>query len=531
MKQGMAVGLLCLWTTCSWGAAPAVLLSAYATSRSVDSASPICLLDPQCQGHWAPGSKDQGVNDGLYYQFENPIQVDYILVRFKDPSPPSAYPWSVRFYIDGKTTSPNKTVYAQDTFDDHTMRIGIRGGEQVAPMGVRMKSFFLCINPGYAAVVQHIAVERIQFMTLMKDKTLQSVAIELPVSAEAHVTATSVLDPFPAYQPAHLFDSRTDLSWATNGQKTSGVNESFTVEFNEPQEANGLLIWNGYERSSTHYQANGRVRSAEIKTDDGISDLIQLRDVEGPQRIPLARNHKARRWTFTIKEIVPGSKYHDVLISELLLVQPSGRLLVPRVEMQTTPSPAAWAPLMDRSWTSVLRSIETGGECGGQQFSDTFRIRSDGTFIIYIGKEADRNDNRTSAVVLEGNWESKDDQIRIFGKKYSTDIVTSEYLNESHKSAPVIFQSFMSLKRYRLMTAEEKRNILATTVHWDETWNIAISSDSNMNVIHAKGLNSFISKTDQILNVLNPYFVQSPTFSALLLPTDDISQFGIGGCE
>src|SRR6185437_8827995 len=150
MKKAIVLSLLCLCASGSWAGAPAILLSAYATSRSPDSTGPLCLLDPECRGRWTPGSKDAGVNDGLYYQFENPVRVDYILVRFKNSASSPGYPsWPVRFYIDGKTTSARKAVYRQEPADSHTMRIGIRREEGVGPMGARMKSFFLCIDPAF----------------------------------------------------------------------------------------------------------------------------------------------------------------------------------------------------------------------------------------------------------------------------------------------------------------------------------------------------------------------------------------------
>jgi len=61
-------------------------------------------------------------------------------------------------------------------------------------------------------------------------------------------------------------------------------------------------------------------------------------------------------------------------------------------------------------------------------------------------------------------------------------------------------------------------------------WTIDVSTDSHLNNIQAKGMDSFIAKADTILTRANPYYVNSPVFSALLLPTDAISTAG-PGCE
>jgi len=528
MKVLMAIPFLCVLAGSGWCADKPVLLSAYATSRSADSSDPICLIDPSCTGHWSPGSKDNGVNEGVYYQFERPVKVSFIQVRLKEAVSRSDLP-PVRFYIDGKTTSPEKYIYEADQLDPHTFRIGVRVGLAVRPMTSPMRSFYLCGDKGYGSSGERATVERIAF--LAGEKTSQPLAIQLPAVLPAIVTASSVLKPEPAYQPGHLFDSRADLAWATDGSQTTGVNESFTVEFQERQSIAGLMVWNGYERSPAHFQANARVRTAEIRTEDGAPESIELKDLDGPQRILLRHARMTRKFIFTIKGVIPGSKYRDVLLSELRFVLPSGQLLLPRVRLQETLPPAAWEPLLERSWTSILTGTETAGGCKDLLYSDRMRIRSDGTFIIFIGTSMDSRDNRITSHVLEGNWEPKGDQIRIFGKRYATDLVTSEYLVEEHQAAPEIFQSLLTVKPYRSMTPEEKREILATSrAPASIGYRIDISTDSRLNRIDAKDLDSFMALADTIFTRVNPYFVHSPVFSALVLPTDEVSSSS-GGCE
>src|SRR5262249_30617750 len=158
------------------------------------------------------------------------------------------------------------------------------------------------------------------------------------------------------------------------------------------------------------------------------------------------------------------------LLSELRLLDAAGGLLLPVVPLPKVTAPANWAALVNRSWSSFLEKPGTSKDEGGLPPACIFnriRIRDNGTLVIYrwadVGK-VDSQETRCSLTgnVLEGNWEPKLGNIRIFGKKYPTTIAASEYLQEKDNAvASAIFQSELSVKRYSEMTPAERQQALA----------------------------------------------------------------------
>src|SRR4029077_14620141 len=123
-----------------------------------------------------------------------------------------------------------------------------------------------------------------------------------------------------------------DFAWSTNGRNTSGKGESVQVTLGEPQNLTGLIVWNGYQRSQEHFKANGRV--TKIRLEDGqTSQSVMLADRMGGQRINFGNPLKnVSSLKLTIEDIAAGTKYPDVLISELRLIDDHGQILVPLVK-------------------------------------------------------------------------------------------------------------------------------------------------------------------------------------------------------
>ena len=62
------------------------VLAASTTSKSNNSSEAICLLDEQCDGYWEAGAKDDGIDEGIYFQFEEPVLMHTIKVFSKGAS-------------------------------------------------------------------------------------------------------------------------------------------------------------------------------------------------------------------------------------------------------------------------------------------------------------------------------------------------------------------------------------------------------------------------------------------------------------
>ena len=78
-------------------------------------------------------------------------------------------------------------------------------------------------------------------------------ALQPPRGVSGRIQASSVLEPADSYHPGLLFDGRLDYGWA-EGTAGTGAGESLTLTLDEPIEAVGLLLWNGYQRSTDHFR-------------------------------------------------------------------------------------------------------------------------------------------------------------------------------------------------------------------------------------------------------------------------------------
>jgi hypothetical protein len=548
-----------------------VLLSAGATSSSDDSSPITCLLDSGCNGHWQPKALDGGNDEGIYLQFAENTPVDYIKVSFANVKDPDKK-LRLQVYLDGKTTTKELAVMDVKRKEEKTpgsvsFLIGTRivsNFYALLPLNTKARSIYLKLDyfsNGYGKTPE---ITRISFYKHNFSVTLNGVepltlpapiAIKLPVLVPAEVTATSILAPELAYHPAHLFDSQTDMAWATDGKKTEGPGESVTVRFASTQTISGLLVWNGYQRSPTHFSSNGRVAALAISADNaGQAQEAALQDKQEMQTIRLSTpviNSGALK--LEIKSVYPGSKYKDVLISELRFKDAAGNIILPVAELPKTEVPLSLKPLIDRSLASFLHPPVLGGEpeCTQQCNNNSIRIRSNGTFVMYLGydygstiNQGDDGTGEVSSKVIEGNWEAKDGQVRIFGKKYVTSLRSSEYLRgKIDNSRAEIFQSGLKISAYGQLPEAKRRQILfflyksmktkrsgKGEIFWPVGLDIKKLGTSYFSSFFEGAAESeVIKKADLELKKLNPFYIESSVYSGLVLPVAQV-QTCMSGC-
>ncbi len=517
-----------------------IVLTASATSSAVGSAPTGCLLDPACQGTWSPGSLDHGVDEGVFFQFEQPVPAQAIEIAAAGPIDPSA----LKVYVNGKTKDSQNRYYVltQDAQNTSLLRIArsVRPfNADTSPLSEPIKSLFLKVDLVAPASGDKVKIQKIRFLN-----NGQPVTFLLPALQPAQVSASSILDPQTAYHPAHLFDAKVDFAWSTDGKKNDGRGESAHLQFSQPQAIGSLIVWNGYQRSDMHYHANGRVSKLEIKPANGTAQTVALNDVMGPQRVPLATPlNGVSDLTFTIKDVVPGTKYKDTLISEMRFVTPQGQIVLPQTAMPQPSAPAAWAPLVDRSYSSFLFQPMSCKDCKGEEFGADFprqrlRLRSDGSFVIYKSIEVQRPDSKEKPIsqtadVLEGNWEAVPAGIRIFGKKYPTVIATSEYLKETAPTNDAaIFQSELHLKRYAELQPNEKQELFnqlwiakkgpaaKAPARWDHC-TLGQNHLQSPREIFGNTPTEVFQTWDRFLQGINPYVIQSTMLTDAFLPTED----------
>lgn len=122
------------------------------------------------------------------------------------------------------------------------------------------------------------------------------------------------------FRGEHLIDGRLDTSWQPRGSKTHSVGEWAQVFFTGSHLVSAMEIANGYQRpdkSLDLFLTNSRLKAARLEFSDGsIQNVSVPTDRRGFTRVPIRPIHT----TFVkivIQAIEPGTKWHDMAISEI----------------------------------------------------------------------------------------------------------------------------------------------------------------------------------------------------------------------
>jgi hypothetical protein len=488
---------------------PAVI-SAAATSSAAQAVSVNCLLTAGCPGAWSPGSSDSGANEGVYVQFDAAAEIEAVelTTNVKDATAPFT------LSING-VVAAHPSIKPAPEAGRYAARYAVPGGH------VKSVFFRLAVKKGGWRGFQ---LYSIRFFT--KE---QAVRPALPVLVPASVTATSILEPQVAYQPANLFDSRYDFAWSTNGQTSKGKGESVEIRFVQPQNISGMMVWNGYQRSEVHFKANGRVAKLTV-SDGSTSQTFSLADKMGGQRAAFSAPFKAvTSLKLTIAEITAGAKYPDVLVSEVRLMDDQNRILIPQVQGMRPESSPLIEPLLDKSLSSVVCSSSSAPG----DFQRSLRLRRDGSFVIY-GKAHDEEENKKTDQVLEGNWEVRGTSVRIFGKRYADTVVRTDYSQTTRRTPPSIFQSDLRIAKFNDLTATQQQELAAlvwtrigSKADWEEAKGAPIAITGVGGSVLARGADekTLLAELAKSLQRLNPWTVSSPILADALLFSDEV-----GGC-
>lgn len=554
MRVLLSIVVLSLWAINVY-AEEVTVLAASGTSQSKSSDDVTCLLDDNCTGIWQPGSQDEGVDEGLYFQFETPVLLHSIkLYAEKEPEARST---NLQIYLNGKTTSPDDIVYRVSkkvNANKKNVTYTFKGGDQVnfkGSLNTEVKSVFIKINKAYYSKLRiKPTFKALHFYKLIdlkskKEVKAERVKFKLPVIVGAKVKASSVLSPFTAYQPANLFDSKYDFAWSTDGNNTNGINETLSLSFTRKLNLSGLYIWNGYQRSATHSKKNGKVKTLIVKDNNGNQFEIPLKNKSGLQKIKFNKTlNEVASLKLKIKDIYRGTKYKDVLISELRLIDDKGQIILPFIKKKTQEVKEQHKTFIGHSWSSFLGDITDGMDCDTGCYYKRIRLRKNGTFVIYKDIKFE-NGGGQSANVLEGNWAYHKNKIRIFGKKYSTSLTSSDYMKgQKNNTVPSakIFQSYLTIKRYLDLSKKEKKKLISYYMKN----RVRISSYYAQNkdkpgeklkltwthyykkikYNEAQGASAEKVKDEmkKVLIKINPYYIKSSVMTDLFLPTEDVSQ-------
>lgn len=251
--------------------------------------------------------------------------------------------------------------------------------------------------------------------------------LQPPVSVIAGVSASTTLEPEAAYNVGNLFDSRREMGWAEGNTETSGENETITLKFNKKVNLTGIEIWNGFQRSEKHFSANARVKSLTVEAigGEGKASTLELPDSATPILLKLTESLLAKEFRITVKEVYPGEKYKDLVISEIRLYSGDVPFVVTLSDEEkriaatkTAVNGTVMEDFLDRK---ISYSVSYGFN-SYYSASRSVSFRSNNTFVMYTQTyNDDQSVKDTLEIVADGNWEliqanATTAKVKVFGK-------------------------------------------------------------------------------------------------------------------
>ena len=137
--------------------------------------------------------------------------------------------------------------------------------------------------------------------------------------------ASSVLPPrvgdrsgHSTYEVANLFDNNPATAWV-KARREPG-DGWVLVDFNSERLVSAIAIANGYQKNSTVFRENYRVRRLRLLSSNGETATVNVADQDGMQRIALDHPMRAEWLQIVVDDLFPGSREPDVAISELRVI-------------------------------------------------------------------------------------------------------------------------------------------------------------------------------------------------------------------
>jgi hypothetical protein len=367
--------------------------------------------DPSTGWQTLPGS---GPDEGMMLYFSNamPLQAVQLTPTQGSFQGENAF---IQLYVNGALAGGGKPGEKIKTGDKPVKSLYIRfvktGLEQQAEREKDGVKVAIQSYPANTAI-------GIEAFAVYNDKG-ESLRLMPPGRVFGSLSASSTLEPAQAYSPANLFDARKEFVWAEGNKTGAGEGETLNFDFGEPVNISAIQIWNGYQRSDEHYAANARLRNFEFGASDGTAGSYTLRDTKAGQKIELGAPVKGRQFTLKINSVYPGSRYKDMVISEMVFFDGDRPfVLASRLPEENK------AALRSRNGSSPLvqifnRRISNLVEEAGVVTEQSIILRSDGTFVMYSNDMTP--DGTESETLADGNWEllaadEANATIRVFGK-------------------------------------------------------------------------------------------------------------------
>ena len=329
---------------------------------------------------WAPIGDPDG--EGLLLRFSEPLEAEF----FEVAACSTGGAWTATIYINGAR------------IDDQRLEPG-----QVADVLVEteVKSVFVRMSRAEVGA----CMGAVRFL----DEGEKDLGVLPPRKVGVQVNASSTLSPANAYHTQYLVDARTDFGWV-EGAKGLGVGEELSLSLDEATTVHGIRIWNGYQRSEDHFAKNARLKKVTLRFDEG-RVVLEVPDTMGPSDLRFDQPVVTRSLSLTIDEAVPGSKYEDLVISELALLDDQGVLGLTQVDERdrSLREEQAGTPL------GALMDHQLESACTDERITH-LKLRSNHSFVVY-------DESMDSSTVFDGAWvpvgrDGPWTSVKLYGRKH-----------------------------------------------------------------------------------------------------------------
>lgn len=378
------------------------------------------VLDKNNNTYWSPKGTPQG--EGLTLTFTEPIEIEDIVVQTMELNDS----FSMELYLDG--------AYYTGFQANKANNISLKR---------KASSLFIRITD---KTQESVKIKEILIVEKSK-------SIKVPSYLTGSVTASSTLEPRTAYAPELLFDNRNDFGWV-EGSKGDGENETISIHLQSPVDFDSLYIVNGYQRSEEHYKSNNRLKDFELSADSKLVGKYTLSDVMGAQKIPLNKNIKAQSLTLTVKSIYKGTKYKDLVLSEIKLGS-KGQIMLMETDFLNNLSIANTAALRPGTFSTILDRYLSFEYSDYSDWNNIqIKLRSNGSFVAWFDSKKNNDDNsKAEQKVMDGNWLLEKFtpgalKVKIFGKMHSTSEQRSyenPYSDPDYVDQTKIFSDFLTI--------------------------------------------------------------------------------------
>jgi hypothetical protein len=410
------------------------------------------VIDGNTSTHWKT-PEGSGTDEGIMFSFSEPFEIGSIKVNtvmasgFAKVKAFSVYA-NGTFVTDRGTG--NEALVLNKTVNSLFIRFGERDDKIKTSTYSDPENDESSYKQEYYSKEKCIGVSEIEFF----DANGKKINVKSPILVDCKITASSVLKPVLAYSPDNLVDSKREFGWA-EGVSGGGEFESVEFLFQSSVTITECKIWNGYQRSESHFENNNRAKLISLIDEKGNSQEFTLADSQEPQMIKCTNAIMGKKLTLKINSIYPGDKYNDMVISEIvffsngvpikLFTEYEEKLLVETKKINNKQLDA----ILDRL---IKTNFNSGESENFSTNSNSLIIRSNNTFVCYSDRFSRDNDyfEQRKSTITEGGWEfietkGNSARIRIFGKMYESTSGMQPYVGRKENESTKIFQDFLTI--------------------------------------------------------------------------------------